>query len=268
MNKKQVQQFLKQNNLQPIKKFGQNFLINQGIIQKIVETALKHSPPFVEIGPGLGALTRHFENKKKETLLLIERDKKLAAYWKSTGYTVICADALKLKWETLPKKITVFGNLPYEITASLILKSCFYQHQIQHMIFMMQKEVAQRITAQPHNKNYGLLSVISQTFWDTKLVANVQKTDFYPIPKVKGRVLEFQIRNQMPNLHIDLFIKFVKQCFSFKRKMLFKQMDGLPSESARKALKSLNFSETCRAEELSPHQFLELYFTVKKESKS
>ena len=183
MNKQQIKQFLKQKNLQPIKKFGQNFLINQHIIQKIVKKVQRQPPPFVEIGPGLGALTEHFANKKKD-IILIERDKKIAAYWKEQAYSILSADALKLKWAAdLPKKFTLFGNLPYEIAASLILESCLHQKQITSMIFMIQKEVAQRATAQPHSKDYGLLSVMSQIFWNISLACQCSKNRFLPCAK-------------------------------------------------------------------------------------
>lgn len=265
MNKKQVKQFFKENNIQPLKRFGQNFLINQAVIQSIAKRIQKHPAPFVEVGPGLGSLTQCFAGTK-EDIVLIERDKRLFSYWKEAGYSVFCADALKLDWKRLPGKFTLFGNLPYEIASSLIVKSCLCQKRVQGMIFMMQKEVAQRATAKPCSKDYGFLSVVSQVFWEVSLVANVPKTDFYPIPKVDGRVLEFQIKKN--DIKTDSFLKFVKKCFSFKRKMLFKQIDDLSVETAKKTLRDLNFPETCRAEELLPHQFIELYLQVRKENLS
>lgn len=261
MNKNEIKQFLKQRNIHPLKKFGQNFLINRHIIQKIVKSVQRHSPPFVEIGPGLGALSRQFENRKKETFL-IERDKKLAVYWKEEGWNVFCIDVLKFKWSDLPNKLTVFGNLPYEIASSLVLQISLQQGQISNMVFMMQKEVAQRIKAKPQTKNYGFLSVISQVFWEIFIVDTVQKTDFYPPPKVEGRILEFQYKNQKEDLPVDLFLKFVKQCFAFKRKMLFKQIPA-ESEEAKQILRNLGLSESCRAEDLTPSQFIQLYFSVR-----
>lgn len=262
MNKKQVQQFLKENKFRPIKKLGQNFLINQDTIYKIVHRVQKYSPPFVEVGPGPGSLSRHFENKKKQ-VLLIEKDKKLANYWRQNKWNVICADVLKLKWENLPKTMTLFGNLPYEIAGTLIVKSCLHQKQIPNMILTMQKELAQRASASPQSKNYGLLSIMSHVFWNMELIANIPKTDFYPIPKVDGRVLEFQAKKRNHLLEPSSFLKFVKQCFSFKRKMLFKQISCNSVETAKKTLMNLNLSATCRAEELSPNQFVQLYLQIK-----
>lgn len=265
MNKKQVQQFLKKRNLHPIKKLGQNFLINKQAVQKIVTRVQKYSPPFVEIGPGLGALTNHF--KKKKDIILVERDKKIAAYWKKQAYSVLSADALKLEWLTaFPKKFILFGNLPYEIASSLIVKSCLHQNQIKGMIFMMQKEVAQRAIAWPHNKSYGLLSVIAQTFWEIYPVAPIPKTCFYPVPKVDGTVLEFRIKQKASDLDSKSFLQFVKQCFAFKRKMLYKQIKTGSAEQIKKILGNLKLSENCRAEELSSQQFVKLYLQINRPS--
>ena len=262
MNKKEIQEFLRQNKLYPIKRFGQNFLVNPHIIKKIAQTVQKHSPPFVEVGPGLGALSRHFENQKK-AVFLVERDKKLAEYWKKAGWAVLRADILKLKWEELPDKFTLFGNLPYQVASSLIIKSSLCQSQVSSMVFTLQKEVAQRVTACP-GKNYGLLSVLSQVFWKIHFVADIPKTNFYPAPKVDGRVLEFQPTNRAKDFHPEKFLKFVKRCFAFKRKMLFKQISSGCALKYREIFKNLNLKETCRAEDLKPSQFVELYLQGEK----
>ena len=215
----------------------------------------------MEIGPGLGALTQHFKTIKQK-VVLIERDKKIASYWEKQGYCVFSSDALKLNWEKLPKKFTLFGNLPYEIAAGIILKACLHKDQVQNMVIMMQKEQAERIIAKPGNKTYGFLSVMSQVFWNISLVANVPNTYFYPRPKVDGKVLEFQIKHNKINLLAPSFLKFVKKCFSFKRKMLFKQLGSLSFLTAKEFLQSFGLRETCRAEELLPSQFVELYLNL------
>ena len=261
MNKKQAQQFLKEQNLHPIKNFGQNFLVNERLIKTIVQRVQRQPPPYVEIGPGLGALSQHFSHIKKDTLL-IERDKKLAHYWKERGWTVICADALKLKGEDLPKHFTLFGNLPYEIASSLIIKSSLQQKQIFNMLIMTQKEVAKRVTASPGLKEFGLLSVISQTFWKVLNTIPVSKTNFYPVPKVNGVFLEFQARQNIPPVQPHLFLKFVKQCFTFKRKKLVKQLPSPSLETTQKVFHKLGLGLTCRAEELKPSQFVELYLQI------
>ena len=259
MDKSGVLRFLRENKLHPLKKWGQNFLIHQPTLHTIVKTVKKYPSPYVEIGPGPGVLSRLF---KKQEITLIERDKKLVSCLQNTGYFVLCADALKLEWKSLPARFTLFGNLPYNIVSGVILKACKHQAQIQNMVLMMQKQLAQRVMAKPCSKNYGLLSVISQTFWNVRLIGHVEKTCFYPCPKVDGSVLRWQAKKQ--NIKAACFLVFVKNCFSFKRKMLFKQVSGVSPDAAKYILKSLNLSENCRAEELSYKQFTDLYLLVKK----
>ena len=257
MNKQQVQQFLKEQNFQPVKKLGQNFLVNLGLIQAIVKNVQSQPAPFVEIGPGLGALTRHFE---KKDILLIEKDKKLANYWSQQGWTVFCEDALKFNWSRLPKKLTLFGNLPYEIAGSLIVKTSIEQRQVSNMLFLTQKEVAERIKATANSKNYGLLSVIAQNFWTISTLFSAPRTDFYPVPKVDGQFLEFKAKKLDTLVSAPLFLSFVKHCFQFKRKMLFKQLNV---SSAKDILESLGLPSTCRAENLNPQMFLQLYIKIR-----
>ena len=257
MNKQEVKRFLTEHKLQPIKKLGQNFLVNPGLIQAIVKNVQKQPAPFVELGPGLGALTRHFD---KKNIFLIEKDKKLADYWSQEGWTVFCEDALKFNWTCLPETFTLFGNLPYEIASSLIVKLSTDQKQPAKMFFLIQKEAAERVTASPHSKNYGLLSVIAQSFWSISALFSIPTNDFYPVPKVEGRFLEFTAKKFNSSVSPHLFLSFVKSCFQFKRKMLFKRLN---SADPKELLESLGLKANCRAENLSPEKFLQLYLKMK-----
>ena len=256
-----MKQFLEEHKLQPIKKLGQNFLVNSNLIQTIVTHVQNKPAPFVEVGPGLGALTRHF---KKKDIFLIEKDKKLASYWSQQAWTVFCEDALKFHWSQLPKQFTLFGNLPYEIASSLIIKISMNQKQVSNMSFLLQKEVAQRIKAVPNSENYGFLSVIVQSFWTISSLFSVSRTDFYPVPKVEGLFLEFRAKKFNPSVSPPLFLLFVKRCFQFKRKMLFKQLNH---PASKEILESLGFKATCRAENLSPQMFLQLYIKIRAEKR-
>ena len=256
MNKKQVQQFLEEHQLKPIKKLGQNFLVNPGLTQAIVRSIQKQPAPFLEVGPGLGALTRHFD---KKDIFLIEKDKKLAHYWSQQNWNVFCEDALKFNWSCLPKRFTLFGNLPYEIAGSLIVKISTEQRPVSKMFFLIQKEVAERLNAPKNSRNYGLLSVLAQSFWSVSTLFSIPKTDFYPIPKVEGRFLEFTAKKVNFSVSPHLFFQFVKNCFQFKRKMLFKKLNV---SAPKKALAGLGLKATCRAENLSPEQFLQLYIKI------
>jgi len=242
---------LKENNLRPLKSLGQNFLVDEQAIQSIVKSIQKYDPPFVEIGPGLGVLSSHF---KKDKLWLVEKDKKLASYWKERDRKLLCQDALDLKSHQIPKSFILFGNLPYEIAASLIIKMTVEAFNNPVMIFLIQKEVAHRVRSSYGNKNYGLLSVISQVYWQVNPIIKIPRHCFYPVPQVSGQVLEFKRKSLV--LSPLPFFNFVKKCFQMRRKMLYK---ALPLPEPKKSLEKLGFQANCRAEDLSPTDFVKLF---------
>jgi len=243
---------LREHHLKPLKSLGQNFLVDNKAIQSIVSAIQKYDSPFVEIGPGLGALTDHF---KKDSLCLVEKDKKLASYWQNKSHKVLCQDALDLTKDQVPKNFVLFGNLPYEIAASLIIKMTIEDFDNKVMIFLMQKEVADRIKSPCSSKNYGLLSVISQVYWEVHSLIKIPKHKFYPIPQVSGQVLEFKRKNTIPIPPLPFF-HFVKKSFHMRRKMLYKK---LPLPEPKKTLEGLGLSNHCRAEDLSPENFVKLF---------
>ena len=254
MTAKQIKDILKQEGITPRKRLGQNFLINRWLAEKIAEAVQKYPPPYVEIGPGFGALTNFFP---KKDILLIERDKKLASYWEKKGFSVHCQDALKYDFTQLPHPFVLFGNLPYSLAGPLIIRASACK-SISKMIFMMQKEVALRVKGLPPSKNYGLLSVISQAFWKISLIGNADIKDFHPQPKVKGQVLEFT-RRESDFKEPERFIQFIKLCFINRRKKLVKQIP-LPSvKEAENILEKANQNLNVRAGELTPKDFIHLY---------
>ena len=255
MNLQTLKLFLKEHGLKPIKRWGQNFLVHPGLIQQIVQVVKQNPRPYVEIGPGPGALTRHFD---KSELFLVERDKKLAQYWKNHSWRVFCQDALKLQRDKLPPSFTLFGNLPYEIAGSLIIKMSIMPKPPKTMVFLIQKEVADRLKARPKTKNYSLLTVISQSFWSFLELFPVSKRNFYPKPKVEGRLIQLKAIPSKLDSRPD-FLNFVKKSFLMKRKMLFKK---LPGKNPKKKLENLGFSANCRAEDLSPEDFIKLYHSL------
>ena len=231
---------------------GQNFLVDQEMINSIVERIKKHDSFFVEIGPGLGALTSYF---KKEQILLVEKDKKIAKDWKEKNWNLLCQDALKLQSHQLPENFVLFGNLNYEIAASLIIKATVESFNCSTMIFLIQKEMADRVRSPSRSKNYGLLSVISQTYWTIHPVLKVPRHCFYPVPQVSGQVLEFKKKASFVPAPLP-FLNFVKKAFQFRRKMLFK---SLPVPEPKQYLKEQGFNPNCRAEDLSPKDFVKLF---------
>lgn len=259
MEGKSAKTLLEKMNLLPLRQLGQNFLINQRLARKIAGEAKKFPPPWVEIGPGLGALTELFLPEEKDRLILIERDKKLAAYWKSKAARVFCGDALKISWRELPPRFTLFGNLPYHIAGPLIVESLPFRERIQGMVFMMQREAAQRALARPGGRDYGLLSVVCSIFWRARLVAEAAESDFFPAPKVRGRVLAFEPKTDGWSADPPGFLRFVKSCFSQRRKMLLRRLPGVCPSEAKKIFSGLGLDFKIRAEALSPEKLLELF---------
>jgi len=248
MNLITLKNILQELQIKPNRQLGQNFLINEELAFKMASCVKATVSPWVEIGPGVGALTQFFNSHKKQ-MFLIERDKKLAAYWAKKGFVIFCEDALKFNWNQIPYPFSLFGNLPYQIAGSLILEMSLLKRNPNQMILMVQKEVANRILAKTHTKSYGLLSVISQVFWEIKPVCYVSKNNFYPKPEVDGRVLSFQAKTSKEISQASSFLKFVKRCFAHRRKKLPKDV-GLTSD---------DLNSNRRAEELSPTQYVRLF---------
>lgn len=261
--KKELTEKLKLLGLSPKRSLGQNFLINQHVIEKIINTVKEYQPKkIVEVGPGLGALTDELLPLSLN-LDLVELDRGLAHYWRTKNLTVHEIDALKLDWSSLalPPGTLLVSNLPYQIASSLTIDRSIEPAGIDFMILMFQKEVAARITARPRSSSYGLLSVIAQTFWDLWPLVDVSPSSFYPAPKVASRVLVFKrkpLLNQQPLQQPASYLQFVKKSFGQRRKKL---LSNLPEfqEKLRFHFANMNLSENIRAEELTFEQFMTLY---------
>lgn len=238
---------------------GQNFLVSEFVIEEIIEAVKKAKPAFViEIGPGLGALTERLMEFKP---LLIELDKDLAAFWRERSFQVMENDALKVKWDQLglPENAWLVSNLPYQISTHLVVDRSFGPANLQGMVLMFQKEVAQRLTAVPRTSEYGMLSVIAQNFWTLRKVVDAAPRDFHPSPKVASRVLVF--RRKVTELDKG-FLAFVKVAFEHRRKFLLKNLKALGhkrSVSMEELFEQMGLNPKARAEELTPDQFSELY---------
>jgi len=235
------------------KKWGQNFLQDPNIIRKVVaQLNPKPHDVVIEIGPGKGALT--FELAKKvHTVHAIEIDPLLVDYLNQhapENVNIMHQDILKLDLNQFSGDIKIIGNLPYNITSPIIFKFLDWPGWSK-MVFMTQKEVAQRITSIHGNKTYGRLSVMTQILSNVELSFSVPRTVFFPQPNVTSAILTFN-PNSISIVDMDHFSDLVKQAFSQRRKTL------------RNTLKSLFTSEELghfsgkRAEELSVEDFIKL----------
>lgn len=252
--------------LSPKKAFGQNFLVSPSVISKIIyEVKNRAFTDLVEIGPGLGALTEPLLANSLRPLL-IEIDPDLVKYWNGRGLSVIEHDAIRLNWDLLnlrPNSLLV-SNLPYQISTHLVVDRCLGPMNLQYMVLMFQKEVAQKLMAAPRTAEYGLLSVMAQSYFKISRVVDAAPRDFYPAPKVASRVLAFE---RLPDPGFGhRYLTFLKGAFAFRRKFLLKNLKSVMDKSRAECLpmwlQELGLSDKVRAEELSVAQFQALFEKV------
>lgn len=264
-SKERLNQVLLEEGRDPKKSLGQNFLVNDMVIEKIIQ-AVDSFPAdeLIEVGPGPGSLT-YFLSQKSKPLTLIELDRGWAEYWRKKGFHIIEEDALRVDWQKLIKpRILFVSNLPYQISSSIVIDRCLDSLPLMGMVLMFQREVAQKIKGQPHSEHYGFLSVIAQAFWKIDVVTEAGSGDFWPPPKVSSRVLKFTALEKRV-AEPEKFLKFVKTAFHQRRKLLRTnwedhldhRQDGW--KILLEAMLKMGFKETLRAEELSPSQFIQLY---------
>lgn len=254
---------MQQLQISPKRSLGQNFLISEHVVEQILNYVDRRNPALiVEIGPGLGTLTESLIERPNPRKL-IELDRKFAQYWRERGEKVVEADALEINWakELWPHDTMVLGNLPYQISSRLVIDLSFAPATLQHLVFMFQREVAERLTAQPRTKDYGFLSVIAQTFWTMNKITDASRDDFYPMPNVSSRVVAFKRREVDSRLTIE-YMHFVKTAFQFRRKYMLKSLAEVESQ-VRVAFLALGLKETVRSEELSPEIFQKIYFMLR-----
>lgn len=255
------------------KRFGQNFLHDQRIIEKIVNAVAPKAGDFlVEIGPGLGALTAPLLDRA-EHLTVVELDRDLAAGLPNrvsdpSKLTVIEADALRFDFLSLlyqqpqeqqPRKdkLRIVGNLPYNISTPLLFHLLQYGGQIQDMHFMLQKEVVDRIVAPPNSKTYGRLSVMMQYFCQPTFLFEVPPGAFIPAPKVTSAVFRLQPYNVKPiqAANEKKFSQLVAHVFTQRRKTLRSSLKGQIDDAG---FEQAQIDPMARPETLSVAQFVAL----------
>lgn len=263
-----LQKTLLQLGIEPKKSLGQNFLISDQVIQKIIKAAAATKPGFlIEIGPGPGALTFHLQNIS-DNYQLIELDRKFSEYWLSQGFRLIEGDALQIDWAPFfnqPRPLSLVSNLPYQISSTLVIDRSLDAEPLDFMVLMFQKEVAQRLRARIQDELYGMLSVVAQSFWKMETVADVSSRDFFPPPKVSSRVLSFEAK-QSPVADKKKYFKFVKAAFLHPRKLMASNLEeglSISKERAVEILKKLHLGEKSRAGQLSVQQFVDFYHELR-----
>ena len=253
------------------KRFGQNFLHDESVIQNIVAAIYPQKDQFlVEIGPGLGALTEPVA-ERVDRLTVIELDRDLAERLRHHPFlhqklNVIESDAMQFDFARLytdeklaekNQKLRVFGNLPYNISTPLMFHLFSYHNVIQDMHFMLQKEVVKRLCAAPNNKAYGRLTIMAQYFCQVMPVLEVPPSAFKPAPKVDSAVVRLVPHQRLPHPVKDLYWlnRVCSQAFNQRRKTLRNALSALFSPEN---LTALSIDLNARAENLSIADYVRL----------
>lgn len=258
---------LKAFKLRASKRLGQNFLIDSSVVEKIVEAAeISAGDEVLEIGPGIGTLTQGLlEAGAKVTA--VELDKKLPAVLAETlagyeNFKLIQGDILKVNVaEIMPPNFKVAANLPYYITTQILLTLLEKKLPVTKIVTMVQKEVAERMTAAPNSKIYGAMSVAVQFRAEVKVAFEVPPSAFLPRPEVTSAVVVCDVR-ESPFKVVDeeFFIKVVRASFGQRRKTLINSLAGagFQREKILAALEVAKISSALRAENLSIEDFANL----------
>jgi len=246
------------------KTLGQNFLIDNNIIDKIVGSIdAKENDLILEIGPGAGALTKKLVNKTKVIAFEIDtRLEEALSKIENNNLRIIFEDFLKVDikkylYNETYNKLYVVGNLPYYITTAII-KKIIDEIDIDQMTIMIQKEVADRFMAKPCTKDYSSISVYLQYYFDIVKVCDVSKNCFEPIPKVDSCVISLKKRNREFIKNIDIFNKLVRDSFQYKRKNLKNNLRMYPLDKIEEILNLYDLSLSSRAEQLSLKVFIDI----------
>lgn len=256
------------------KKLGQNFLINESIIYDIVKKAnVTKEDLVIEIGPGLGSLTKELINNAKK-VIAIELDPNMIDILKSRfgifdNFEVIYGDVLKIDLEELIKgydSVKVVANLPYYITTPIIMKLLEDKLKIKSITVMVQKEVGERICATHKDKEYGAITVSVQYYSEPQIIIDVPKENFLPAPEVDSCVIRLDMREKpLVSLKDEkLFFRLVKGAFTQRRKTINNSLtcSGKSKEEIMAALNKLGIDSKLRAENLSIQQYADIANTL------
>ena len=257
---------LKAFGLRMSKKLGQNFLIDARIVQGIVDAAeVKPGDRVLEIGPGIGTLTQGLAEAGAD-VTAVELDKKLPAVLKETlkaydNVRIVPGDILKVNIPEIMGEapFKVAANLPYYITTPILMALLERHLPITHMVTMVQKEVAERMTAKPGSRIYGALSVAVQYYTEPEIVLDVPPRSFIPAPEVMSVVVSCRVRKEPAVAVRDekLFFRVVKAAFGQRRKTLMNALKGggFQKETVRDALEQSGIDPTRRGETLTFEEF-------------
>lgn len=272
-----TKEILEKYDLYAKKNYGQNFLIEPGVVSKIAAASVYGDNCVIfEIGPGIGALTQMLSKVAKK-VVAFEIDERLPVVLADTlsdceNVEVVLKDFLEIDLKAFTQSyieegydVVVAANLPYYITTPILFKIFEAKADIKQITVMMQKEVADRFAAGPNTKDYNALSVITQYRCSVKQVMKVPKNVFNPKPNVDSAVLQFRFKECDETVDEQFFFRLVKGCFKQRRKTILNNLKEtiVDKEKAKEYLLAANIMEQRRAESCTMDEFIALYRVIK-----
>lgn len=248
------------------KSLGQNFLINNKVIEDISDVInATEGDLIVEIGPGMGALTKYLKNKKAK-LFCYEIDLDLKKYLlplEDCNTKIVFQDILESNIKEDIKdieynKLYVVGNLPYYITTPIIKYLINLNLGIEEMVFMVQEEVADRFTSLPNHREYGSITLFLQYYYKITKLFRVSKNSFNPVPKVESAIIKFKKRDIKLNVDEEKYFKLINDSFKLKRKTLKNNLKEYDFNKIEQVLKKYGLNDNVRAEQLSEDIFVDI----------
>lgn len=269
MTPENLKDLLKQYGLKPNKTFGQNFLLDEIVMQDMIDSAgVTGETAVLEVGPGIATLTRHLCQRAK-FVLSVEKDKKFVPILRNLqkefpNFDYAVSDILSFDFGTALKKeksFRVVANIPYYITGKIVQLFLRAKRRPKSITLLVQKEVGENITAQPGQLN--LLGISVQLFGNASIVAKVPARSFFPIPKVDSVVVHIEIPEKSKFKIADekKLFRILRACFSGKRKQLHNTLTNnlhLDKSYVEQVLHKLDIAETARPQQLSVEQWLKL----------
>lgn len=266
MTKRELVEILAGIGASPSHRRGQNFMVDTNMLDFIVRSAAAaKGQMIIEIGPGLGALTRPLVDSGAE-VTAIEFDRKLASYIRDNisadNFTLIEGDACKIDLREMTgiRPFRVIANLPYSISSPFIGNILKNANPPIDMLFMLQKETAERLASAPGDKHYGSLAVRTQCLYKVKVLRSVPRQVFHPQPDIDSALTAFTLLpTPLPHSERKAVFRDIEAAFSRRRRKMARLLTAIhPAEKVESAFSRLGLSPDVRAENLSPAQFIDL----------
>ena len=277
-----IKAILKKYNLSPLKQLGQNFLHNEKVLNDIADSIeITKDDNVLEIGPGMGALTNVLAQKAKR-VVSVEIDKGMVGVLKDilkdqSNVNIVHQDFLKIQEQDIydffdGEPFKVCANLPYYITTPIIMKLLESGLQYDKMSFLIQKEVAQRLSAKPNSKSYNSLSIAVEYYADVKIAFSVARGNFYPVPNVDSVVAVLSPHCKPVDVENEKqFFEFIRNCFNQRRKTLVNNIlnsySDIDKMQLEELLTALNINKSIRAEALNIQEFAAIFSEFKELNK-